>query len=149
MKEILLDLSQSNIEIDVSEDSNINGLFIGKNTDCVLSKLIIKFQKKDIKVRILIKSVLYDQANITLDCKIIVPKGIQNIDGYLDIKVLNLSENSHASITPSLEILEDNVKCGHALIIGKPDQDQIQYLKSRGLNETQALDLIVQGFIQK
>ena len=147
MKQLKLDLTKSIINIDLQDDCEINGLFIGKDSDSIASTIIINFAKSNINSRIIIKAVLYDKATINLDCKLIIPKGIKNIDGYLDIKVLNLSYAAKIDIAPGLEILENDVKCGHALTIGKPDQVEIEYLKSRGLTERQAINLIVQGFL--
>lgn len=149
MKVITLDLTKSVINLAVLEDCIIHGLFVGKKSDSITSNVIITCSKPGIKSRINIKSVLYDTASINLNCKIVIPKGIKNIDCYLDIKILNLSDQATVNVIPGLEILENDVKCGHSLIIGKPDKDQIKYLQSRGLSEKQAIDLIVQGFLQK
>ena len=148
MKNIELNLSQSKTILEIKEDSEITGVFIGNNTSSINSQIIFNVTKPSIKSRIIIKAVTYDRSAINLDCKIVIPKGIKNVDVYLHIKVLNLSDEAKINIIPSLEIQENDVKCGHALTIGKPDQQELQYLESRGLSEELAIDLIAQGFLK-
>ncbi len=47
-----------------------------------------------------------------------------------------------------LEILERDVKAGHAATIGKVDEQMLFYLMSRGLKEHEAMALIVNGFFE-
>ena len=50
--------------------------------------------------------------------------------------------------TPALEILEKDVKAGHAATVGKVDGKMLFYLMSRGLTKTQAEKMLVEGFIE-
>jgi Fe-S cluster assembly protein SufD len=43
--------------------------------------------------------------------------------------------------------LENDVKAGHAMTIGKINDTELFYLMSRGLSKAKATDLIVQGFL--
>ena len=48
--------------------------------------------------------------------------------------------------TPALEILEKDVKAGHAATVGKVDAQMLFYLMSRGLSRQQAEKLLIEGF---
>jgi len=49
--------------------------------------------------------------------------------------------------SPALEILEPEVKAGHAATIGKVDEQMLFYLMSRGLSRSRSEKLLIQGFI--
>jgi Fe-S cluster assembly protein SufD len=59
---------------------------------------------------------------------------------------LVLSDGSHADAVPNLDILENDVQCTHASTVGPVDPEQRWYLESRGIDPTDAVQLIVEGF---
>ncbi|HAF60806.1 MAG TPA: Fe-S cluster assembly protein SufD, partial [Anaerolineaceae bacterium] len=46
-------------------------------------------------------------------------------------------------------ILTDDVRCSHGVTISNLDFEQLFYLKSRGIEEKAARELIVSGFIEQ
>jgi Fe-S cluster assembly protein SufD len=60
-----------------------------------------------------------------------------------------LSEHAKADSIPYLEIENNDVRCGHGASVGPPDEDQVFYLRSRGLDDKAAQDLIVTGYFQE
>ena len=60
-----------------------------------------------------------------------------------------LGDEAHADSIPKLEILTDDVKCSHGATVGPVDRKQVFYLMSRGLDESQAEELIVNGFFHQ
>ena len=50
---------------------------------------------------------------------------------------------------PQLEIYADDVKCSHGAAIGQIDQEALFYMKSRGLGEAAARELLTYGFISE
>lgn len=75
------------------------------------------------------------------------PKAVQT-DGYQANRNLILSPNARADSIPGLEILANDVRCTHGATVGKIDDDQLFYLKSRGIPEEEAVRLIVEGFFE-
>lgn len=61
---------------------------------------------------------------------------------------LLLDEDSKAHTYPALTIDHNDVSATHEATIGKIEDDQLFYLKSRGLSEAEATKLIVSGFIE-
>ncbi|MFZ8802435.1 MAG: SufD family Fe-S cluster assembly protein, partial [Candidatus Calescibacterium sp.] len=49
---------------------------------------------------------------------------------------------------PTMEILEDDVTISHEASVGRISEDVIFYLSSRGLKESEALAMIVRGFME-
>lgn len=75
------------------------------------------------------------------------PAAVQT-DGYQSSRNLLLDKRAHADAIPGLEIKTDDVRCSHGATISQIDEDQIFYLKARGLDETTAREMIVNGFFQ-
>jgi Fe-S cluster assembly protein SufD len=50
---------------------------------------------------------------------------------------------------PGLEILADNVRCTHGATSGQIDEDELFYLRTRGIPTSLAQRLIVSGFLNE
>ena len=57
-----------------------------------------------------------------------------------------LSDEGHADCKPNLMIFADDVKCAHGATVGQLDDDQLFYLKTRGLSESIAREILTQSF---
>ncbi len=58
-----------------------------------------------------------------------------------------MDEKAKISLTPKLEINNDDVVCAHGAASGKPDESIIFYLKSRGISHELAEKIYVEGFL--
>lgn len=97
---------------------------------------------------LLYKGAVTESARSIWQGNIYVAPGADGTDGYQSNRNLILSSKSRADSIPGLEILADDVKCTHGATVGKVDPEQIFYLRSRGLNEIEAIHLIVEGFFE-
>ncbi len=70
-------------------------------------------------------------------------------EAYQVNRNLLLSEDARADSIPELEILTDDVRCSHGATVAPLDDEQVFYLKSRGLAHSQAMRLIVYGFLDQ
>ncbi|MEW5701634.1 MAG: Fe-S cluster assembly protein SufD [Candidatus Zixiibacteriota bacterium] len=68
-------------------------------------------------------------------------------EAYQENRNLILSPQAKAETIPELEILNNEVRCTHGATVGKIDPQEIFYLESRGLDSTEAVRLIVAGFV--
>ena len=57
-----------------------------------------------------------------------------------------LTEKAHVDTKPQLEIFADDVKCAHGSTIGQLDNEEVFYLKSRGLSDSVARNLLTYAF---
>ncbi len=148
MKKIIIDFKKENQEIEIKEDTEIFGLFIGKNEDFVKNNIKIIHKKPDLHSYVLVKAVLWDKSRFDFEGDLVIEKGARNTDTYLKADVLVMSDDASARAVPSLEISEDEVKGGHGATVGQVDQEQLFYLRSRGLSEKAAEEVLVEGFIK-
>lgn len=77
-----------------------------------------------------------------------VHKGATNVKANVRCDALLLDEYSRSDTYPTMEIEEELVSIGHEATVGKISEDQIFYLMSRGLSESEALTAIILGFIE-
>ena len=61
---------------------------------------------------------------------------------------LILSRGAEIDTKPELEIYADDVKCSHGATIGQLDEDQLFYLRSRGLGRDEARQLLIAAFAE-
>lgn len=94
-----------------------------------------------------IRGVVEGEARARVNGTIKVFEGAQQTNSFLTEKVLILSDKARAEAIPNLEIEADEVKCSHAATVGKLDAEQMFYLMSRGLRQSEAKDMIVEGFL--
>ena len=85
-------------------------------------------------------------AHAVFNGKILVRAGAQRTNSAQESRNLLLSDRAHVDTKPQLEIFADDVKCAHGATVGQLDAEQVFYLKSRGLSEPTARDLLTFAF---
>jgi Fe-S cluster assembly protein SufD len=76
----------------------------------------------------------------------VVRPGAQLTDSAQQSRNLLLSGKAHVDTKPQLEIFADDVKCSHGATVGQLDAEQLFYLRSRGLPDSQARVLLTYAF---
>jgi Fe-S cluster assembly protein SufD len=95
------------------------------------------------------KKVLRGGAVGVFQGKIKVEPGAQRTDGYQISQALLLDERSQFLAKPELEIYADDVACSHGSTAGAIDETALFYLRSRGVPERDAMDLLVLAFLRE
>lgn len=93
------------------------------------------------------KKVLRNGATGVFQGKILVKAGAQKTDGYQISQSLLLDDDSQFLAKPELEIYADDVACSHGSTSGAIDEDALFYLRSRGIPEGPATDLLTLAFL--
>ena len=92
------------------------------------------------------KCIADDAAHAVFNGKIIVRPQAQRTNSSQSSRNLLLSKTAQVNTKPQLEIFADDVKCSHGATVGQLDQEEIFYLRSRGLSETAARNLLTYAF---
>jgi Fe-S cluster assembly protein SufD len=98
---------------------------------------------------LLYKNALLDQAKTIFSGLIVVDPDAQKTDAYQSNRNLMLSDEAEANSLPGLEIQANDVRCTHGATSARIDAEQEFYLESRGINPTQAQELLVFGFFEE
>jgi Fe-S cluster assembly protein SufD len=93
------------------------------------------------------KKVLRNGATGVFQGKILVKEGAQKTDGYQISQSLLLDEDSQFLAKPELEIYADDVACSHGSTSGAIDEEGLFYLRSRGIEQGPATDLLTIAFL--
>lgn len=144
------DERENEVSISVSLDGEgasviLVGIFLGTDTNTLRFNTSVTHNAPNTKSLTTLRGVFKDNSTFSNNGLVSIKKGAKNADGYFSSKVL-LFDSARGKSIPSLEIDENELKAGHASTVGKPDEDQLFYLRSRGLTEKQAIDLLVMGF---
>jgi Fe-S cluster assembly protein SufD len=92
------------------------------------------------------RGVLDGRSRAVFNGKIIVHPGAQKTDAQQANHNLLLSRDAEIDTKPQLEIHADDVKCTHGATVGQIDDNQLFYLRARGIEETMARSLLVHAF---
>ncbi|MCE8507994.1 Fe-S cluster assembly protein SufD [Ruegeria pomeroyi] len=93
------------------------------------------------------KKVLRNGATGVFQGKILVQPGAQKTDGYQISQSLLLDDDSQFLAKPELEIYADDVACSHGSTSGAIDETALFYLRSRGVPQKEATDLLTLAFL--
>ena len=93
------------------------------------------------------KTVSRGNANVTFNGKILVEKNCSNSVSNQISKGLIMNEEARVNLIPKLEINNDDVICSHGAASGKPDENVLFYLTSRGISREEAEKIYIQGFL--
>jgi Fe-S cluster assembly protein SufD len=93
------------------------------------------------------RGVLQDRSSAVWKGNIIVDPGAQKTDAFQDSRNLLISKRAHADSIPGLEIQANDVRCTHAAAVAQVDPEQLFYLRSHGLPEAEAKQLVIEGFL--
>jgi Fe-S cluster assembly protein SufD len=96
-----------------------------------------------------VKSVLAGTARGVFQGRIEVARPAQKTDGYQMNQALLLSPTAEIDCKPELEIFADDVKCSHGATIGALDPEQLFYLRSRGIAESDARAMLIRAFLDE
>lgn len=95
----------------------------------------------------LFKFSLDDESKGAFTGRIYVAPGAVKTEAYQSNRNLVGSDDAQMLSRPELEIYNDDVKCSHGCAIGKPDELQLFYMRTRGLSESTARLLLKQAFM--
>ncbi len=99
------------------------------------------------KSNVVMRGVAKDKAKMVFYGLVDIEKNAHDSDSFLSEHAMLLNPGAKANAIPSLQIKNANVKAGHGATVGQIDEEQIFYLMTRGLSESEARKTIVEGFL--
>jgi Fe-S cluster assembly protein SufD len=124
----------------------INGLFVGAGSQHLDNYMLVEHAQPQCSSRQFYNGILDDRARGVFHGRIVVHKDAQKTDAKQTNRNLLLSDNARLDTKPQLEIYADDVKCTHGATIGQIEEEQLFYLRSRGIEETSARNLLLYAF---
>ena len=124
----------------------LDGLFVGTGTQHLDNRTVIDHIEPHCESFELYKGVLDQSSRGVFDGRIIVRPDAQKTVSRQVNRNLLLSETAVVDSKPTLEIHNDDVKCNHGSTIGQIEAEPLFYLRSRGIDEDEARNLLVYAF---
>ncbi len=94
----------------------------------------------------LFKGILDDEAKAVFSGKVLVRRHAQQTEAHQNNRNILLTDEARANTQPHLEIYADDVKCSHGATVGQLDPEAMFYLRSRGLCERTARQMMMVAF---
>ena len=127
-------------------ESEHNGLYLVDSNQHVDNQLYIDHQSPDCLSDQLYKGILDDEARAVFSGKVMVQRNAQHTEAHQNNKNILLTDAAKANTQPHLEIYADDVKCSHGATVGQLDPEAMFYLRSRGLCERSARQMMMIAF---
>jgi Fe-S cluster assembly protein SufD len=127
----------------------VSGLYFGDQEQVLDYRAFVNHRAPDTNSDMFLKGAVEDEADSVFTGLIRIEPEAQKTNAFQTNRNLVLSEGAEAQSVPNLEILANDVRCGHGSTVGPLDAEQRYYLMSRGLEQERADRLQVRGFFEE
>lgn len=128
-------------------ETNLYGIYLGNESQHIDTQTFIDHAVPHCQSNEKYKGILTDRSRGVFNGKVMVRQDAQKTNAYQQNSSLVLSPNAIMDAKPQLEIYADDVRCSHGATVGQLDETAVFYLRSRGLSEAGAKNLLQQAFL--
>jgi Fe-S cluster assembly protein SufD len=130
-------------------ECRLNGAYLGAGRQHIDNTTVIDHKAPGSSSREVFKGALDGRARGVFQGRIVVHRDAQQTDGHQLNKTLLLDRDAEMDSKPELEIYADDVKCSHGATVGELDDTALFYLRTRGIDEAAARDMLVSAFLNE
>ena len=144
--------SRSRIDVDLfgnGSNFNIDGVYFGENKQTHDNRVFVNHLGQNTTSNMQTKGVLGDESTSIFTGTIHIAEGATKTESHQENRNILLSEKASAQSVPNMEILCDDVICGHGSSVGPIDENLYHYVMSRGINKEKAEKLLIKGFFNE
>lgn len=127
-------------------ECTLNGLYLANGKQRISNIINLSHNVPECHSSQLFKGILEDEAITRFSGTILVAKDAQKTEAYQANNNLLASDFAKAYTQPHLEIYADDVKCSHGATVGSLNEDELFYMRSRGISYNEAKLLQQQAF---
>jgi len=132
-----------------NSEAHLNGLFVVKENGHIDNHTMVEHRVPNCFSNELYKGVIADNAEGVFNGKILVYRDAQKTNAYQSNKNILLGDKAVINTKPQLEIYADDVRCTHGTSTGMLNEEALFYMRSRGLNEKLAKNILLQAFAKE
>lgn len=129
--------------------AKVMGAYFGEEDQILDYRYFMHHAGTNTNSEMFLKGAVEDEALSVFTGMIRIDEDAQKTNTFQTNRNLILSEGAAAQSVPNLEILANDVRCGHGSTMGPLDAEQRYYLMSRGLPSDRADRLQVRGFFEE
>ncbi|MBI4460768.1 MAG: Fe-S cluster assembly protein SufD [Acidobacteria bacterium] len=127
-------------------ECTLNGIYLAQGRQHMDNRTSLDHAKPHCSSRQVYNGVLDGHATGVFNGRIIVRPDAQKTDAIQKNRNLLLSEAAVVNTKPQLEIFANDVRCTHGATVGQIDPEALFYLRSRGIAQEEARNLLVYAF---
>lgn len=128
-------------------ESAVYGAYLTENLDKIKLTTLTQHLVPHTTSDEIFRGMLNDSSKVAFDGRILIVQDAQKTQGDLSNKNLLLSDKAHIDTKPELEIYADDVQCSHGATVSQLDELSLHYLKTRGIDDMTAKNMISFSFI--
>ena len=129
--------------------ATLNGLYIGTANQHIDNHTVIEHIKPNCNSSELYQGILAEESRGVFSGMIHVHPDAQKTDAKQSNNCLLLSDKAKIDAKPQLVIYADDVACTHGATVGQLNEEQIFYLRSRGISEESARHILTYAFAER
>ena len=126
---------------------NLDGLYLASGAGHIDNHTTIDHRAPRSISRQVYKGVVDGRGRAVFSGRIVVRPGAQQTDARQTNRNIVLSDGALVHSKPHLEIFANDVKCAHGATTGRLNPDALFYLRSRGIGEKEAHQLLIRAFM--
>jgi Fe-S cluster assembly protein SufD len=145
-------LGRLDLRIDLEGDgssANVDGLSFGDGDQTLDYRVEMRHAGRNTSSDVFLKGAVEDRASSVFTGLLRIEEHATRTSAFETNRNLVLSEDARAQSVPNLEILCDDVVCGHGSSVGQLEDEAMYYLMSRGLPKDRAERVLVHGFFEE
>lgn len=128
-------------------EADLWGLYLASDSQTADVELRMNHLAPDCRSSQLVKGIAAGEATGVFTGMVYVAQDAQRTDAGQQNRNLQLDDTAHIYTRPQLEIYADDVKCGHGATVGRLNEEEIYYMRQRGIAERTARRMQMEGFI--
>ncbi|WKD57634.1 FeS cluster assembly protein SufD [Corynebacterium capitovis DSM 44611] len=138
-------------------DAELTGVYFADDGQYIENRLLVDHAVPNCRSNVLYKGALQgDKSSHLPDARtcwvgdVLIRAAAHGTDTYETNRNMVLTDGARADAIPNLEIETGEIAgAGHAATVGRFDEEQVFYLRSRGIPEAEATRLIIRGFFNE
>ena len=128
---------------------SFDGLSFGEGKQTLDYRMLIRHIGAKTTSNVHLKGAVEDYARSVFHGLLRIEEGAARSSAFERNRNLVLSPGAKAHSVPNLEILCDDVVCGHGSSVGPLDEEHLYYLQTRGISKPRAERLLIRGFFSE
>ena len=137
------------VQLDGQATTSIKGLAVTTEDQQLAIHSAMRFDGPEGELDQLQKSLASGRSHAIFNGSIQVPRAAQRTNAAQLSRNLLLSTKARIDTKPELEIIADDVRCAHGATVSQLQEDELFYLRSRGITEREATSLLLRGYCQE
>ena len=128
-------------------EAHLKGLYLCGGDEKVNFRIVMHHKAPGCKSTQLFNGIAGGNAQVRFDGTIVVAPDAQQTEAYQENHNIVLTDTAKVETKPQLEIYADDVKCSHGATVGQLNEDELFYMRSRGIPESEARTLQMLSFL--